>query len=555
MSFPYPGLFAIDPNDASNVAANAELKIFDPTDMAQTPIALADSSGMPIPNPLLTNDKGFIGGFYAEIDEVGWQAGELQGLIQSFSGLRTAVMEARTGSLKAATEAAEAANEARNAANLVDAPADQTVSMMLQDGNSQSYDAASAIMEMGIQPVRSAVQTAADPLAYLDNLSLLCAFPVRENGEMSWPQGFAINEDARELYVANQNGPELRIDIRNLNTGVRAASKIFTTENGAFTESLDWFYAGNDLCFIVWPKAGGATPSAYAIANFTQGTLGPQIPIYGFTRGCRDGSKFVTSDAWTTTVSKFYIYDWESVKAGIPLLIDTIKVSNPGTTAAKNQGISAIGGKVFLAQGSQTENPTITAYHADGRIADARTYPRQNFMDAVNELVPGLLTNHDYLYECEGAASAGGKLVTGQIVNNNPAVTADGVVLIIQHNNVGGVRAMAERAPLKLVGDWHDLVLESGWANVAGNGMQVRLKDGNVEFRGFGQHATFTGGYTKVATLPTGIPAPERDCIFPISGNTTAVRSVRITATREIQFYTSAATAAWYPVSSAKYGL
>lgn len=461
-------------------------------------------------------------------------------------------IDSATGSM--ITEDGSATQAAGDARWVTNESVDGKITELIEDPSGTSSAIDSRISTQ-VSPIATALTEASDPLAFLDHMKLICKFPVRENGEVSWPQGFSINKQANELYVSNQNGTELRIDIRDLTTGIRKSARTFTTENGAFTESLDWFYSGNDICFVVWPKAGGGTPSAYAIANYTQGTMGPQIPIYGFSRGCRDGSDFITSDAWTTTVTRFYIYDWESVKAGSPTLLNTVKVSNPGATAAKNQGLAAVSGAMFLPQGSQVQNPTITAYHSDGRLADIRTFSRESFMEAVNRMSPGTLNNPAYLYECEGAASLDGRLVTGQIVNGNPSVTADGVMLIIQHGRVDGVRAAAGRSSMKLVGDWVDVPLEAGWAHVSGNGLQARLKDGNVEFRGFGQNSTFTGGYTKVGVLPDGIPAPERDCVFHISGNTTAIRSVYISQTREIRFYTSAATASWYSMSEARYGM
>lgn len=240
--------------------------------------------------------------------------------------------------------------------------------------------------------------------------------------------------------------------------------------------------------------------------------------------------------------------------SGVPVLLDTTFVQNPGKTAAKNQGIASAGSNIFLAQGSQSENPTVTAYDLTGRLVAARAYSRDAFMEAINQLSPGTLTNAGYLYECEGATSLEGKLVTGQIVNDNPSVTADGVFLVMQHNSIDGVRINPSATSMKMITPWLDLTLAAGWSHVPGNGLQARIKDGVVEYRGFASNGTFAGGYTKVATLPEGIPGPERDAVFHISGNTTAVRSVTMKANGDVQFYTSAQTASWYGLSGVRYG-
>ena len=66
-------------------------------------------------------------------------------------------------------------------------------------------------------------------------------------------------------------------------------------------------------------------------------------------------------------------------------------------------------------------------------------------MDLVNKLKPGYLTNANYTYEAEGAFNHEGKLVSVQIVNNNPSVATDGRVLVLQHNRTDGVRGRSSR--------------------------------------------------------------------------------------------------------------
>lgn len=141
MPYPYPGVFAIDPDNPSNVAVEAELTIFDPADSSRAPILLVDSGGLPVPNPMTTNNKGFVGAFYADLDEVGWVAGELVGLIQSFSGIRNAALKAADQANTAAADAAESRIAAENAANLVEAPSDQVIGQLASTPGTETYGA------------------------------------------------------------------------------------------------------------------------------------------------------------------------------------------------------------------------------------------------------------------------------------------------------------------------------------------------------------------------------------------------------------------------------
>lgn len=148
MSYHFPGLFAIDPNDLANVAVDSELIIFDPNDTTRTPIALTDSEGLAIPNPLTTNDKGFVGVFHAELDEVGWTAAGLEGLVQSYKGIKDQAVQAASSAATAADSAlaaegnAESARQAAEAAaNMVGAPADEVVAGLFSADGSETQAA------------------------------------------------------------------------------------------------------------------------------------------------------------------------------------------------------------------------------------------------------------------------------------------------------------------------------------------------------------------------------------------------------------------------------
>lgn len=140
MSYLFDGLWAIDPLNPANVAINSQVVIFDPTDETHTPIALTDGDGLVLPNPLTTNDKGFVGAFRASLDRVGWDAMGLTGYLTSYDGLKSAADQSATAATVAAGDAKEAreASElsriaAEKASELVEAPSDTVMAATFQN--------------------------------------------------------------------------------------------------------------------------------------------------------------------------------------------------------------------------------------------------------------------------------------------------------------------------------------------------------------------------------------------------------------------------------------
>ncbi|MCX8454669.1 hypothetical protein [Paenarthrobacter ureafaciens] len=400
---------------------------------------------------------------------------------------------------------------------------------------------------------KTTLQATADPMVCLDQVVLLCDFPVRENGEVSWPQGLSINHAADELYISNQNGTELRIDVRSLSTGIRKSSRVITTEDQCWSEGIPWFLnESGDLCFIVRTTGGTPANSAtYAIYNYTTNSVGSPISIKGAIRADVEGDFFVTTDAWSRTVTNFFVYDWASVKAGAPTLLATVPAEGAIATAAKNQGLAYVGGYYFIAQGDQSESPTFQAWDSQGRLVVSKQYSRSSFKALVNKLKPGLLTNDSYTYEAEGTCNHNGKLVSAQIVNNNPAVAAEGRVLILQHNRIDGTRGIMQPVN-SFVYDtgWIPLDLINGFTAAPGVVPAVRRRGNMVMFQGQVIKNAQTN-YEACATLPVltpslwpkvGSSAPP----FAQSANSTATMNVRVSATNgNVELYSSAATAAW----------
>lgn len=109
MAYTYDPIFAADPSNAQNVAANAAIIIFDPADTGKAPIALTDVSGSPLPNPITVNRNGFGPAFTSTLDRVGWFGGGFTGFFTSYEGIKAAAVAAQTAAVNAAANAGAAA--------------------------------------------------------------------------------------------------------------------------------------------------------------------------------------------------------------------------------------------------------------------------------------------------------------------------------------------------------------------------------------------------------------------------------------------------------------
>jgi hypothetical protein len=123
MAYNFDQVFAADPANPANIAQNASVTIFEPGDVAMTPIAITDTSGTPLPNPIPVNANGFGPAFMASIDRVAWEGGGFTGFFTSYEGMKQVALDAQSAAENAAaTAGADAAAVA--AAAIGDATAD-----------------------------------------------------------------------------------------------------------------------------------------------------------------------------------------------------------------------------------------------------------------------------------------------------------------------------------------------------------------------------------------------------------------------------------------------
>lgn len=192
--YPFPGLFAIDPFDPSNVAENAQVTIFNPSDSSRAPLTLTDSEGLIIENPLTTNDKGFVGAFMAELDEVGWFADNLVGYIFSNKGTREAAQTAADTAAALAGVAENAQRAAEQAASLVGVPADNVTATLIGNPETGTGAAVRTVIE-DANLVPRAATVEAGGLTFKSSYREWSA-PLRSNGPGGG--GLAIGEGAAE---------------------------------------------------------------------------------------------------------------------------------------------------------------------------------------------------------------------------------------------------------------------------------------------------------------------------------------------------------------------
>lgn len=447
MSYPFPGLFAIDPSNPSNVAADSELTIFDPNDPSHAPLALTDLNGLPILNPVSTNDKGFVGAFKAGLDEVGWTAAGLVGVVQSFESVKVqasrsadAAESSRLASENASAEAEEAKQAALNASNLVGAPTDTAIATALTGPGSSSNEAAMGLISAQVQPVSAAISGASDPLAHLMSVDHFITVPSHVG--VQFVQSFEVNDQAAEFYVCRSGDGTTTIEIWDIDTRQLKRSKsVAITATNASSEGLPWFYNSNgNLTFVL---RGGNGAAGYNLFDFETGVLGANVAIEGNYKSTHEGDIFATCSTGSAAggVDYVYLYEWQSVKDGMPVLIQRIKMeNNPYPT--KVQSFTLHEGYIIFNHGAHKAASWVSVYDLSGRLVRMCGIDPNQYLDLVNEWHPGNNFAQPLNQEAEGAAISRGQLLTGHSIFHDGDVYG-GLFVVLRHNVVSGRRLKA----------------------------------------------------------------------------------------------------------------
>lgn len=123
-----------DPDNPNNIVRGGLIEIYDATDLEGTALlALKDTSGNPIPNPMTSNEYGVIGRRIAPVPQCLWKSGPFSGVFNSYKGLRDEAIAARA-----------AAEQARNFAEAAGADAADAAAAQLEEAKTAATDAASS---------------------------------------------------------------------------------------------------------------------------------------------------------------------------------------------------------------------------------------------------------------------------------------------------------------------------------------------------------------------------------------------------------------------------
>lgn len=106
-----------DPDNPNNIVRGGMIEIYDANDLQGTTLlALKDTSGNPIGNPMMSNEYGVIGRRIAPVPQCLWKSGQFSGVFNSYKGLRDEAVAARAAAEQAAGTAQTAGADAANAA-------------------------------------------------------------------------------------------------------------------------------------------------------------------------------------------------------------------------------------------------------------------------------------------------------------------------------------------------------------------------------------------------------------------------------------------------------
>lgn len=380
-----------------------------------------------------------------------------------------------------------------------------------------------------------------DALSYLNNVEAMTTFKAREEA-LFWPQSANINERTNEVYVASQEneGTELRIEIRDLDTGDFKERKSIPIESGAYTEGLSFFYNEKDeLCFIV--KAT-KTPG-YNIFNYDKGELSGLIAANVSSKYAANGYYFVSVTVNQDSIHA-YVYTWESIKAGSPVLYTEFPVDYM-PNIEKIQGVALNNGYLFMSHGKSYGRPAISVYNLVGELLNYYMYTKDSLASAINKKFPDFIPNiHNYHFENESCCVYKGDLVAVQVVNN-----AD--VVLVRHNRMLGY-------PLTV--NANQSRKDTGWMSVELlNGANTYVPDRPPRIRRIGNKIRLEAELKGITTMDTEYISyhpdwsPSRVLAFatPTSGGYNATcqiqpnGKVKILSTR----HPSPDENSWYPIN------
>lgn len=346
------------------------------------------------------------------------------------------------------------------AAHQAQAPTDEMNQTLLNDPLSLTAQAVGASIESEVAPVSASVDGASDPLAHLHHVDVFLSVIARPEAGY-FAQAMSANESEGHLYIAflATIGSERKIRIQrwDVATSTKVDESTATTSYiNAGTEGIAWFRnSSGQLCFII---RGGTAGFEYQIFNYETGAIGSPITIQGAHKSAQEGNYFFTCSSGSAAngVDAVYVYDWESIKAGTPTLVQTIRLDiMPYPT--KVQSFTVNNGYIILSHGAHKENAWVSVYDMNGRFVRIFGISPEQMLELGQIVKPDLnsLVNH----ESEGATVWKGQLLTGHALWNDDDTT-NGPFVVLRHNVPSGKRLKTKtHVPTN---PWTLLALSSG---------------------------------------------------------------------------------------------
>lgn len=322
---------------------------------------------------------------------------------------------------------------------------------------------------------------------YIKHHKSLFSLPTLLEGLKDFPQGFAVNQEKDELYIARQlnGGTDVKISKYKLSTQELIETKQYEKSTGAYQEGLPYFYnEKNELCFLVRTTYD----KTLAIFNFDTGELSDRISVLGGSKVASDidNKYFVTGFGSANRFEGVYVYDFNSVINREPILLSTIHVSNIVSNGEKTQSIAIIDEKVILGQGA--ENPVITIFNLDGTILNSISYDRMSLANELSTVVSGIIPSN-YAYENEGVTfyNYNGMILplVAHVVNSSSIIFS-----LIGHESFPVITEKKAKANVLNAPMWVDVEYGEGVTSYGDDVNVQYCKDQNgfVHFRGVCTH-------------------------------------------------------------------
>ena len=340
-----------------------------------------------------------------------------------------------------------------------------------------------------LQSELSSLDLTKTDLSYVEPVARI---PFRQHPGSSdkWMQGFNLNPAEGHWYIGMQSATEYIISRVRIADGVLVDQKSFAIESGSYTESLPfWRDSAGRLCFMVRTRGGSVGERTYNVFNYDTGTVGTDITIEGIWRAGQFSNALVTSDARAKSFGVFYVYDWESIKAETPVLLDKVYPLDSGEPTGKNQGLQALADSIVVQQAEVYADPTIIQYANTGASKSTTAWALKDFGDFINDHFPGQISDTgNFKCEGEGLAEAGGVLYSAWTINEGAAAS----VVILAHGTRNSSKLQPTRSPQLSTYEWSGTFGTSGDIHLVKTGRVVYgLIDGSVGPVASGENKAF----------------------------------------------------------------